>query len=122
MADKAYYSLLIDLVANVAKLQSDMDKAVGVLRRATGLMGNITRGFAEGFGKDLERYAIDGVKRLASAMTDLAEGPARRCPACAFLPGIDSTGTTCIGTAPGGKRRKDVVPKPRACSPASNLS
>lgn len=73
MADKAFYSLLVDLTANVAKLQTDMDKAVGVLRRATSVMGGVWRGFTEEFGREFNRVAVEGVKHLATALTDLAD-------------------------------------------------
>lgn len=73
MADKALYNLLIDLRANTAQLQQDMDRAVGVLQRATGKMASVTRGFFEGLGQGISREFIGALKDLPGLLNRLAD-------------------------------------------------
>lgn len=73
MADKGLYNLLINLQANTAQLQQDMDKAVGILQRSGSRISQITQGIFQGFGQAIGRHAIDGVRTLATALGDLAD-------------------------------------------------
>ena len=73
MADKGLYNLLIDLRANVANLQSDMDKAVGILDRSTGKMQTVMKGFFLGIGASIGHELISNIGRLGSALSGLAD-------------------------------------------------
>jgi hypothetical protein len=80
MADKALYNLLIDLRADVANLQSDMNKATKVVEGATGKMQAVVRGFFEGLGQSLSRglvsaltNPIQSIKSLDAALGKLAD-------------------------------------------------
>ena len=66
------YNLLIDVRANIASLQKDMDQAQGVLKRATSGMGSVMRGFFEGIGQELAKGALRGVVDLTRAIGNLA--------------------------------------------------
>ncbi len=73
MVDKALYNLLIDLRANTAQLQQDMDKAVGILQRSGGLMSKAISGVFQGFGQAIGREVLQNIGRLSTALTDLAD-------------------------------------------------
>jgi hypothetical protein len=80
VADKALYNLLIDLRADVASLQSDMNKAAQVVESSTGKMGSVVRGFFEGLGQSLARgltqaltNPIQSIKSLDAALGKLAD-------------------------------------------------
>lgn len=73
MADKALYSLLVDLKANTAQLQQDMDKAVGILQRSGRLMNNVVAGIAQGFGQAFGHSLINNIGHLSDALVDLAD-------------------------------------------------
>jgi hypothetical protein len=73
VADKALYSLLIDLKADTAKLQSDMDRAVGILQRSGSLMQNVFKGVFQGIGQAIGQDLIRNVTNLSGALGDLAD-------------------------------------------------
>ncbi len=73
MADKGLYNLLIDIRANVASLQKDMNDAQGVLKRATGGMQSTMRGFFEGLGAELSKGLIREIGNISRAIGNLAD-------------------------------------------------
>ncbi|MBX9580475.1 MAG: hypothetical protein K2X87_09220 [Gemmataceae bacterium] len=80
MSDKSIYNLLIDLRADVANLQADMNKAAGVVQTSTGKMSSVVRGFFEGLGQGLARgltqaltNPLQSIKALDAALGRLAD-------------------------------------------------
>jgi hypothetical protein len=73
MADKGMYNLLIDIRANIASLQKDMDSAQGILKRATTGFGSTMRGFFEGIGQELAKGALRNITELSRAISGLAD-------------------------------------------------
>lgn len=70
--DKGLYNLLIDLRANVSTLQSDMNKAVGILERSGRTMSGVVQGIFQGVGQALGREVLGSISRVSSALVDLA--------------------------------------------------
>jgi hypothetical protein len=66
------YNLLIDIRANIANLQRDMDQAQGVLKKATSGFGSVMRGFFEGFGQELAKGVSREILNISKAIGNLA--------------------------------------------------
>lgn len=67
------YQLMIDMRANVASLQSDMTKAVGILESSKGRINQVMQGIFQGVGIAVGQFAIRAVGDLTRALGDLAD-------------------------------------------------
>lgn len=98
----ALYNLLIDLRANVANLQADMTKAVGILERSGRLMTSVTQGIFQGLGQALGREVLGSISRVSTALEDLASKGNR---AGAILENFQKLG----GSASGIEQAKKAI-------------